>query len=227
MFIFRSPVYGEIKDFALSEAKSFAIFVIVDSVIILEYNRNSSPETAVGHENGRVVAYYTDHLPNSIVSLSLNMPSAEIFLIESRGYMHHLQVRPIPDFQNGVLTNIEVERVFWYPNGLLEGFFNVVSIDDYLVLAQYTDTWFQPNGLVQIRRKKEVIAELRGQDGLMMFGKYLWASHDAAPHASHGDIIIGISSKDKVDDTAMRINLFKLIETKTAPKLIFYAKSVY
>ena len=74
------------------------------------------------------------------------------------------------------------------------------SIDNFLILAQYTDTRFESKGLIQIRKDRDVIAEVEGTAGMMMMGKYLWAGHDASPTASLGDILIAVSSKKDVDE---------------------------
>ena len=121
--------------------------MIEDNIIVLEYAADAVSYTnAVGHENGRVVTYYTDHKPYSLISLSFNEETFELYAIESRGFMHHLRFNTI--YADGIMKNIAVERVFWYPDGLLEGFFNVESIGDFLILAQYTDTRFSSKGLV-------------------------------------------------------------------------------
>ena len=96
MFEFVPPVYGKINLLVVSKARSLALMVIEDTIIVLEYAVNERLHTeAVGHENGHIVTYYTDHTPNSLISLSFNEKYFELYAIESRGFLHHLRFKPV------------------------------------------------------------------------------------------------------------------------------------
>ena len=96
LFQFVPPVHGEINLLAVSKARNLALIVIEDAIIVLEYSTTSARyQDAVGHENGHIVTYYTDHRPNTLISLSLNERNFELFAIESRGNLHHLRFEKV------------------------------------------------------------------------------------------------------------------------------------
>ena len=71
IFELMSPVHGELKLLALNknsvdkESPGIAIMVIVDTIIVLEYQQNVLDyKLATGFENGRIVKYFTEHQPD-------------------------------------------------------------------------------------------------------------------------------------------------------------------
>jgi len=73
LFEFMTPVHGDLRLLAVDKANSMVIIIILDTVIVFEYRTEAlSYKKATGFENGLIVKYFTEHLPNSIVEARMN-----------------------------------------------------------------------------------------------------------------------------------------------------------
>lgn len=68
-----TPVHGDLRLLAVDKTNGMVVLVILDTVIVFEYRAEAlSYKKATGFENGLIVKYFTDHLPNSIVEARMN-----------------------------------------------------------------------------------------------------------------------------------------------------------